>query len=917
MFKNLKIGVKIFIILSSVAIAAVGVNGYIGYTAAKTSLEEESFNKLTAIREMKANHIEDYFEQIRNEVITFSEDRMIVDAMKAFNESFRKVDTELGLGETQTSDMKSKVIQFYKLNFLPSLKANLSNSQAQLVDDQFSKYLPKDKNSTVLQYYYIVANPHKKGLKHHLDNAGDGSSYSKAHEFYHPTIRSYLEKFGYYDIFLVDHETGHVVYSVFKEVDYGTSLLTGPYKETNFADVFKESRNTVSKDFVRFVDFDPYYPSFNAPAAFISSPIYDGDQKIGVLIFQMPIDRINNIMTSKQEWSEVGLGDSGETYIIGSDFLIRNQSRFLIEDSSNYFALIQKTGLPEETVNRIRNLNSTIGLQPIKTRGTKAALSGETGTQIFPDYRGVSVLSSYKPLNISVDNISDVNWAIMSEIDEAEAFKYVHYLKNSVIVLLLASIIIILIISLLFSRTLTRPLKTLGRYTEELSRRDFTSSDSFSFLDELLSVARRGDEVGELAQAFQRMETELETSIENLKKTTSAKERMESELNIGREIQMSMIPLTFPAFPDRKEFSLYATLRPAREVGGDFYDFFFIDEDRICLCIGDVSGKGVPSALFMAVTRTLIKSRATDDFSTANIITHVNDELSRDNKAYMFVTIFIGILDIKTGELVYTNAGHNPPYLLRGHGSIERLDQRHGPVIGAMDGLAYKEGKTNLTKGDTLLLYTDGITEAMDSARNLFSEKRLEKLLSSQEFDSVEEVVQSTVTEVKKFEEGMDQTDDITVLAAQYFGALQEIEGSVLEMTVTNQLPEIERFNKSFNSFSEQHDIPTPVRRKMNLVFDELLNNIISYAFRDEDDHDIEIKVELSEYSIKVSITDDGVPFNPFDVEKPDTELSLEERKFGGLGIHLVREVMDKVSYQRRTDKNVTTLVKDMATATK
>jgi serine phosphatase RsbU (regulator of sigma subunit)/anti-sigma regulatory factor (Ser/Thr protein kinase) len=904
MFKNLKIGVKILIILSSVAIVAVGINGYIGYTAAKTSLEEESFNKLTAICEMKANQIENYFEQIRNEVITFSEDRMIIDAMKAFKEGFRKIDTELGLGEDQRNDMKSKVVQFYKLNFLPSLKANLSNSQAGLADMQFSKYLPEDKNSTVLQYVYIVANPHKKGLKHHLDNAGDGSSYSKAHEFYHPIIRSYLEKFGYYDIFLVDHETGHVVYTVFKEVDYGTSLLTGPYNETNFADAFKASRNAISEDFVRLMDFDPYPPSFNVPAAFISSPIYDGDQKIGVLLFQMPIDRINDIMTSKQEWSEVGLGKSGETYIIGSDFLIRNQSRFLIEDRNNYFMMIKKTGLPKETIDRIRNFNSTIGLQPVKTRGTKAALSGETGTQIFPDYRGVSVLSSYKPLNIS-----DVNWAIMSEIDEAEAFKYVHYLKKSVIVLLLVLIIAILIISLLFSRTLTRPLKTLSRYTQELSRRDFTSSDSRSFIDDLLTVARRGDEVGELAQAFQRMETELETSIENLKNTTTAKERMESELNIGREIQMSMLPLIFPPFPDNSEFSVYATLQPSREVGGDFYDFFFIDENRFCFCIGDVSGKGVPAALFMAVTKTLIKSRAVDDISTASIITHVNDELSRENKAFMFVTIFICILDIRTGELVYSNAGHNPPYIKRKNGSIIKVDQKHGPVVGAINGLVYKEDKISLSRKDMLLLYTDGITEAKNSTNNLFSEKRLAELLLSSEYDSAEDIVRSTVSEVKLFEDGANQADDITVLAVQFHGIQEETEAPILETTIQNRLPEIERFKHSFNAFSEQNRIPTSVRRKMNLVFDELLNNIISYAYSDDDEHDIEIGLKLLENRLMVSIVDDGIPFNPLNVDSPDIELSLGERKVGGLGVHLVRKVIDKVSYQRRIDKNMITFV--------
>jgi sigma-B regulation protein RsbU (phosphoserine phosphatase) len=189
-------------------------------------------------------------------------------------------------------------------------------------------------------------------------------------------------------------------------------------------------------------------------------------------------------------------------------------------------------------------------------------------------------------------------------------------------------------------------------------------------------------------------------------------------------------------------------------------------------------------------------------------------------------------------------------------------------------------------------------------------------LLSSQKHKSAEEVVQSTVIEVKRFEDGMDQADDITVLGAQYFGIFQETEDPVLEMVVQNRLPEIERFKKSFNTFSEQYDIPTPVRRKMNVVFDELLNNIITYAYRDEDEHNIEIKVELSGDRLTVSITDDGIPFNPFGVEKPDTKLSLEERKIGGLGVHLVRKVMDKVSYQRRVDKNVITLVKDMATAT-
>ena len=190
------------------------------------------------------------------------------------------------------------------------------------------------------------------------------------------------------------------------------------------------------------------------------------------------------------------------------------------------------------------------------------------------------------------------------------------------------------------------------------------------------------------------------------------KDRMEDELNVGHKIQMSMVPQTFPPFPDRDEFSIHAALHPAREVGGDFYDYFFIDENRLCICIGDVSGKGVPAALFMAVTKTLIKARATDDFSTASIITRVNDEISQNNKAYMFVTIFTGILDLRTGNLTFTNAGHNPPHIKRVNGSLELLSQRHGPVIGAQAGLAFKEDTVTLSKGDFLLMYTDGVTEA-------------------------------------------------------------------------------------------------------------------------------------------------------------------------------------------------------------
>ena len=273
------------------------------------------------------------------------------------------------------------------------------------------------------------------------------------------------------------------------------------------------------------------------------------------------------------------------------------------------------------------------------------------------------------------------------------------------------------------------------------------------------------DELGVLGRTFDEMVSRL---AESLSLVTAARDRMKHELSVGREIQMSMIPLIFPAFPERDEFSIFATLEPAREVGGDFYDFFFINDDQICICIGDVSGKGVPSALFMAVAKTLIKSRAADNLSTASILTRVNDELSADNKECMFVTLFIAIIDVKTGVAVYTNAGHNAPYLRRRDGSLRRLDALHGPVAGAVDGIVYGEDTIRLEQSDMLFLYTDGVTEAMDGEGAWFSEERLVNLLQTTELDHAEMAVNAIVSAVKKFEDGAEQTDDVTILLFRF-----------------------------------------------------------------------------------------------------------------------------------------------------
>jgi len=492
MFRNLKIRTKMLIAFVAVAVLAIGVSGFIGFTIAGNALQEESFKKLTAVREMKANQIEDYFQQIDGQVRTLSEDRMVVEALRAFDEGYQEIDAGLAGSQDALSASDSELRGYYSGEYLPRLTPNLPAGEG------VPEYWPEEAKTRILQELYIASNPFDVGSKHLLDNPGDGSPYSETHELYHPIIRNFLETFGYYDIFLANTE-GDLVYTVFKEVDYGTSLLDGPYSDTNFAEAFRSALDAERGEFVFLVDFDPYAPSYNAPAAFIASPIYDGDEKAGVLLFQMPVDRINDIMTNRQAWADVGLGDSGETYLVGDDFTLRNQSRFLIEDSENYFDVLEETGTPSNVVEQIRNLNSTIGLQEIMTDGTLAAQAGETGEAIFPDYRGIPVLSTYMPLEIP-----GVNWVIMSEIDEAEAFAPAQTLGRTLLLASAILLVAIVILAIIFSRSITRPLETLTENAAELADGN---------LDVTINTDNR-DEIGELSRSFDSMRGSIKRFIQ-------------------------------------------------------------------------------------------------------------------------------------------------------------------------------------------------------------------------------------------------------------------------------------------------------------------------------------------------------------------------------------------------------------------
>jgi sigma-B regulation protein RsbU (phosphoserine phosphatase) len=338
--------------------------------------------------------------------------------------------------------------------------------------------------------------------------------------------------------------------------------------------------------------------------------------------------------------------------------------------------------------------------------------------------------------------------------------------------LLLGTAIFVIVWLLSYSilnRILT-PVSKLTSYTRGLS------STSFQFTDEQrkeLSLMAKlyHDEVGELAAAFSDMETKLLEYIKDLKETTAIKERIESELNIAHDIQMSFLPKIFPPFPNRTEFDLYATIEPAKEVGGDLYDFCLLDDEHLFFYIGDVSDKGVPAALFMAVTMSLMKRTAQQTgVDPARILAIVNKDLSAENENLLFVTLACGILNFKTGELVYSNAGHNPPVIIRANGQPEWMKLPEGMVLAVMPDTPYLNKTIRINKGDTVLLYTDGVTEAMNPERKLYSEEKLFETSKALAGKSLIDLVKQLVVSVKTHANGAPQSDDITVLAVKLNG---------------------------------------------------------------------------------------------------------------------------------------------------
>ncbi|MBP0020309.1 MAG: HAMP domain-containing protein [Cyanobacteria bacterium SBLK] len=538
-FNRLTIKSKLSLILLAASLGSILVISLLSWNRARSHLTEAIFDQLTSLRAAKARQIESLFQTLYNHVETLAEDRMIVSAMAELNRGFREVQPEY-----ISNEWSNTIAQHYENEFFPELAKNIEGSP------HWANYAPRSQAAQYLQYHYIANNPNPVGEKDALDRAEDGSEYSKYHERYHPIFRNLIKKFGYYDLFLINHRTGDIVYSVYKETDYATNLITGPYRQSNLAKIVKAVQNNPDRGQVQIVDFQPYRPSYMEPAAFIAAPIYNGPHIVGILAIQLPVDEINNVMTNGKEWEQAGLGETGETYLVGTeDLTMRSLSRFLIEDLDeedpeknlqNYKQTLQGTGLPDSIIDRIEQFESSIILQPVNTEAAQRAKAGEEGTKIILDYRNIPVLSSYAPLDIP-----GLDWAILAEKDRAEAYQPVRALQN---VMLLSTVILSLVVTWLAAiaaRNFVRPINTLVEGSRQVGRGNLEVEVKLDTQDEFNLLAQTFNEMvknlRQQTQALEQSNQEKEELLLNILPSPIAERMKQGEKSIADEVQQATV----------------------------------------------------------------------------------------------------------------------------------------------------------------------------------------------------------------------------------------------------------------------------------------------------------------------------------------------------------------------------------------
>ena len=484
------------------------------------------------------------------------------------------------------------------------------------------------------------------------------------------------------------------------------------------------------------------------------------------------------------------------------------------------------------------------------------------------------------------------------------------FLWQYCLILLAAALILDFFMVRHLKRKVVKPINDLAGAAAEYVADKRSGLGSDCHFDHL--SIRTGDEIENLALVMTGMEQDLNDYIENLTAATAERERIGTELALATRIQADMLPSVYPAFPDRPEFDIYATMTPAKEVGGDFYDYYLIDEDHLGLVMADVSGKGVPAALFMMVSKILLKTAAMAGLSPREILERVNEQICANNREEMFVTVWMGILEISTGRITAASAGHEYPVLMQPGGRFELVRDRHGFVLGGMSGMKYREYELQLDPGAKLFVYTDGVPEATDAQGGLFGTERMLGALNHIPGGTPEEILRMVSRHVKAFSGEAPQFDDLTMLCLHYIGpASQKEANTVKELTVEAIVENIAPVTAFVDEQLEALNCPFKAKTQIDVAIDELFSNISYYAYRpDTGPATVRVEVQKDPMAVIITFIDHGVPYDPLANADPDVTLSAEERAEGGLGIFLVKKAMDDIRYEYRDGQNILTIVK-------
>ena len=619
--------------------------------------------------------------------------------------------------------------------------------------------------------------------------------------------------------------------------------------------------------------------------------------------------------------------DGSPVAVVGVDVFLTTVAEKVLADglgaSGNSFLLGTDGELIAYHISAGEEFNGSFDAHFENPDTVRAELAKGEGNAFFAVFDG-------KEVYMTSSAVPTTGWTFCTAIDKAEIFSITDRvtaetgqlldeksaeLKSRIGVLiggLLVSLIVLAlltgIVAHLLARSITNPIRRLERQVIQVGDGDFDTK--------ILPESR--DEIGQLALRFGEMQDSLKRYMDNLRSVTAEKERIGAELNVATQIQADMLPRIFPPFPEKKNIMLYASMQPAKEVGGDFYDFFLLDPDHLAFVIADVSGKGVPAALFMVISKTLLKNRAMQGGSPAEILHDVNNQLCEGNEAEMFVTCWLAICDLSTGRIVAANAGHEYPAVCGPDRHFELLKDRHGFVLGGMRDVRYRDYEITLERNGGFFVYTDGVPEATNSENQLFGVDRLLEALNEQKPFHPKDLLEHVGASAMAFAGAAPQFDDMTMVGFIWLGSdgddTMTEEGQ--ELVLDAKTGELEKLNAFLERAAEENDCSMKTLLQLQVAAEEIFTNIASYAYPEGGG---KVWIRLSTVPaedggkmLRLSFTDAGVAFDPLAQPDPDVKAAAEDRRIGGLGIFMVKKSMDQVAYSRENGKNILTLYKKL-----